>query len=93
MFIKVCLLSAYISVHKFDIIDENLENNSKRRGICVSYKSSLLFKKINIKYFYECISFELRIGSKFELTLDETHEDKPFMTVVLGDFNAKSKKW
>ena len=28
-----------------------------------------------------------------ELTLDKIHENNPFMTVVLGDFNAKSKTW
>ena len=29
----------------------------------------------------------------FELTLDKNHENNSFMTVVLGDFNAKSNNW
>ena len=29
----------------------------------------------------------------FESTLDKIHENNPFMTVVLGDFNAKSRNW
>ena len=29
----------------------------------------------------------------FELTLDEIHENNQFMTIVLGDFNAKSNNW
>ena len=29
----------------------------------------------------------------FESTLDKIHENNPFMTVVLGDFNAKSNDW
>ena len=29
----------------------------------------------------------------FELTLDKIHGNNPFMTVVLGDFNAKSNNW
>ena len=29
----------------------------------------------------------------FESTLDKIHENNPFMTVVLGDFNAKSNNW
>ena len=29
----------------------------------------------------------------FESTLDKIHENNPFMTVVLGDFNAKSSNW
>ena len=28
-----------------------------------------------------------------ELTLDRIHENDPFMTVVLGGFNAKSNNW
>ena len=143
MFTKVSLLSAYISVHKFDYIclseiylnseipsdNKNLEkpgynlvredypSNSKFGGLCVYYKSSLPFRVINVKYLQQSISFELRIGSKcckfsclywspsqtqdefetflknFELTLDKIHENNPFMTVVLGDFNAKSNNW
>ena len=143
MFTKVSLLSAYISVHKFDIIclsetylnseipsdDGNLEipgynlvredhpSNSKRGGVCVYYKNSLPFRVINVKYLQESISFELRIGGKycrfsclyrspsqtqddleaflknFELTLDKIHENNPFMTIVLGDVNAKSNNW
>ena len=27
----------------------------------------------------------------FELTLDKIHENNPFMTIALGDFNAKSR--
>ena len=143
MFTKVSLLSAYISVHKFDIIclsetylnseipsdDGNLEipgcnlvkedhpSNSKRGGVYVYYKNSLPFRVINVKYLQESISFELRKGGKccrfsylhrspsqtqdefetflknFELTLDKIHENNPFMTIVLGDFNAKSNNW
>ena len=29
----------------------------------------------------------------FELTLDKIYENNSFMTVVLGDFNAKSNNW
>ena len=29
----------------------------------------------------------------FELTLDKIHENNPFMTIVLGDFNAKFNDW
>ena len=140
---KVSLLSAFLSVQKFDIIclsetylnfktspdDDNLEIpgnniirknrpcNTKRGGVCVYYKNTLPFKLINIKYLQECITFERRIWrkcckficlyrspsqtndklksllKKFELTLDKTHEDNPFMISVLGDFNAKSKNW
>ena len=29
----------------------------------------------------------------FELSLDKIHENNPFMTIVQGDFNAKSNNW
>ena len=143
MFTKVSVLSAYMSVHKFDIIwlsetylnseipsdNENVEipgynlvredhpSNSKHGGVCVYYKSSLPLRVINVKYLQESISFELRIGSKCcrfsclyrspsqtqdefetflknsELTLEKIHENNLFMTIVLGDFNAKSNNW
>ena len=84
MYKKVSLLSAFISVHKLDIIclsetspdDYNLEipgyniirkdhpSNTKRGGVCVYYKNTLLFKIINIKYVQECITFEITIGRK-----------------------------
>ena len=30
---------------------------------------------------------------QIKLTLDKIHEISPFMTIVLGDFNAKSNNW
>ena len=97
-----------------NLVREDHPSNSKRGGVCVYYKSSLPFRVINVKYFQESISFELRIGDRccrfsclyrppsqtqdefetflkiFELTLDKIHENNLFMTIVLGDFNAKS---
>ena len=32
-------------------------------------------------------------SKNFELTLDKIHENNSFLTVVLGDFNAKSNNW
>ena len=143
IFTKVSLLSAYIYLHKFDIIclsetylnseipsdDKNLEiagynlvrkdhpSNSKRGGVCVYHKSSFPFRVSNVKYLQEFISFELMIGGKccrfsciyrspsqmqdefetflrnFEWTLDKIHENNPFMTVILGEFNVKPNNW
>ena len=36
---------------------------------------------------------EFETPKNFESTLDKIHENNPFMTVVLGDFNAKSNNW
>ena len=101
----------------YNLVREDHPSNSKRGGVWVYYKSSLLFRVINVKYLQDSISFELRIGGKcckfsclcrspsqtqdefetflknFELTLNKIHESNPFMTVVLGDVNAKSNNW
>ena len=91
----------------YNLVREDHPSNSKRGGICVYYKSSLPFRVINAKYLQESISFELRIGSKcckfsclyrspsqtqdeFETFLKNFEQ---FMTVVLGDFDAKSNNW
>ena len=37
--------------------------------------------------------FETFFLKNIELTLDKIHENNPFMTIVLGDFNAKSNNW
>ena len=69
----ICLSETYIN-SEIPSDDENLEipgynlvredHPSKRGGVCVYYKSSLPFRVINVKYFQESISFELRIRGK-----------------------------
>ena len=39
-------------------------SNTKRRGVCIYYKRSLLLRVINIGYLHECLSFDLQIGDK-----------------------------
>ena len=41
-----------------------LDGNTKRGGVCIYYKSSLLLRVINIGYLRECLIFELQIGNK-----------------------------
>ena len=81
MYKKVSLLSAFISVHKLDIIcvsetylnsetspdDDNLEilGYNIIRKDCIYYKNTLPFKIIKRKYLQECITFEIRIGRKY----------------------------
>ena len=119
----ICLSETYLNseipsddenleISGYDLVGEDHPSNSKRGGVCFSYKSSLPFRVINVKYLQEFISFELRIGGKccrfsclyrspskmqdeletflknFELILDKIHENNPFMTIALGDFNA-----
>ena len=140
---KLSLLRAYITVHKFDVIclsetyldssilhdDDNIQIagyipyrgdhplNVKRGGVCIYYKISLPLKIKNILYLQECINSEIKIKDKlcnfitlyrspnqsqddfesfinnFELNLDSAMVNNPFLTVVLGHFNAKTSLW
>ena len=97
-----------------DLFRADHPSNTKRGGVCIYYRNSLLLKILNIQYLHECINFEIRIGGKlcrlvffyrspsqsqddsesfannFELNIDVATAHNTFLTVVLGDFNAKS---
>ena len=77
----------------------------KRGGACIYYKISLPLKIKIIQYLQECINFEIKIKDKLcnfitlyrspnqyqdELNLDSIMTNNPFLTVILGEFNAKS---
>ena len=142
-FIKVSLLTAYNSIHKFDIIcpsetylnsetlsnNENLNipgynlaradhlSNTKRGGVCIYFEESLPLRLCNVSYLNECTCFETVISNKpfnfislyrspsqcsdefenfvynLDLTLDALIQKNPFLTVMIGGFNAKFNKW
>ena len=139
---KISLLTAYISIHGFDIIclpetyltsttgnnDENLKipgyiiyrvdhpSDVKRGRVCIYYKTMLPLKVLSTNFLQECINFEVSIGNKtcwfihiyrtpsqsqdefhdfltnLEMNLDDSFNSNPFLTTVIGDFNAKSNK-
>ena len=71
----ICLSETYLNseipsddenleIPGYNLVREDHSSNCKRGGVCVYYKSSLPFRVINIKYFQESNSFELRIGGK-----------------------------
>ena len=140
---KISLLTAYISIHDFDVIclsetyltsttdisDGNLKipgyimyrvdhpSDVKRGGVCIYYKTMLPLKILSTNFLQECINFEVCIGNKIcrfihlyrtpsqsqdefhdflrnlEMNLDDSFNSNPFLTTVIGDFNAKSKNW
>ena len=87
--LKVSLLEAYNTVHKYDFIcisetyfDSSVESedddlringykliqmdhpmNTKRGGVCMYYKESLVVKMINISYLQECLLCEVVIDN------------------------------
>ena len=142
-FIKVSLLIAYNSIHKYDIIyssktyldsstvlgDDSLEipgynlvpcdhsTNTKRGGVCVYYKLYLPLKVLNMKHLQECLNIEFSIGQKIcrlilpyrspsqnpeefntflnnlESNLQTVSFSNSFLTILIGDFNAKCASW
>ena len=93
-------------------------SSGNRRGdVCIYYEESLTIKMLNINYLQECISFDLKLGSKLftivslyrsqsqsadeienflnklNLAIESITQKNPFLTVGIGDFNARSSKW
>ena len=71
----VCLIATYldslfiVNDEKLVILGNNLvrcdhPTNSKRGGVCIYYKDSLLLKITDIQYLQEYINFHLTIGNK-----------------------------
>lgn len=67
---------------------------------CISFELRAGGKCCKSTYLYRSpslmqVEFEtfFRVLKNFELTLDKILESNPFMTIILGDFNAKSKNW
>ena len=48
----------------YNLIRSDHPSNSKRAGVCIYYKSTLLLRVLNIYYLQESTRFELKIGDK-----------------------------
>ena len=46
------------------LIRSDHPSNTKRGGVCVYYRSSLLLRVVNIGHLNECLSFELQLAMK-----------------------------
>ena len=141
-FIKVWLLTAYNSIHKFDIFclpekylnseiflnDENSNipdynliradhlSNIKVGEVCIYFRESLPLRLYNVSCLKEWICLKLfsnklcnfislyrspgRYSEQIEnflynldLTLEALIQNNLFLTVMIGDFNAKFNKW
>ena len=53
-----------LQISGYTLIRSDHPSNTKRGGVCIYYKSSLLLRVINIGYLHEYLSFELQIGDK-----------------------------
>ena len=139
---KIPFLTAYTSIHYFDIIclsetyltfttdinDKNLKipgyimyevdhpSEVKRSEACIYYKSVMPLKVLSTNFLKGYINLEKSIRSKMcwfihfcrtpsqsqdefhdfltnlDINLDEFFKSNPFLTTVIGDFNAKSNK-
>ena len=106
-----------MNVPGYNLIRADHLSNTKRGGVCICFKESLRLRLYNVRYFIECICFEIVISNKlsnfiscyrspsqssneFEnfvyvlnLTLEALTQKNLFLTVIVGDFNAKFSKW
>ena len=95
------LISEIVSDNKnlekpgYNLVREDHPSNSKRGGVCICYKSSLLFRVINVRYLQESISFELRIGAKcckFSFLCSSPYQTQDEFETFLKDFKLTLDK-
>ena len=60
---------------------------------CINFEMKIGDKLCNFVALYRSPSQSQDEFEKFELNLDTVSANNPFLTVVLGDFNAKSNLW
>ena len=94
-----------LAVSGYNLIRSSHTPNNKRGGVYIYYKNFLPLRVLSIQYLQECINFELNIGGNIcnfislyrspsqELNLETLCQNNPFLILLIGDLNAKSKNW
>ena len=92
--------------YKFDRADH--PNNVKRGRVCIYDKESFMVRLTNLPYLQEALLIELNDQNKkiinnseefesfltnFEHLLSDINARKPSVSVILGNFNARSTTW
>ena len=90
-----------VDIQEYNLVCADHPDNTKRGGVCIYYKESLPVRVINLPYFKEALLLEMSFNkNQFELllsnlenVLSEINKRKPSLSVVTGDFNARSSSW
>ena len=90
-----------VDIQEYNLVRADHPDNTKRGGVCIYYKESLPVRVINLPYFKEALLLEMSFNkNQFELllsnlenALSEINKRKPSLSVVTGDFNARSSSW
>ena len=106
-----------LRINGFKLIRMNHPLNTKRGGVCMYYKESLVVKMINISDLRECLLCEVMIDNirgrialiyrspsqnslevqhfltGFEQLIISVEGFTPNSSVLLGDYNARSRSW
>ena len=53
-----------MEIPSYELFRADHSSNTKRGGICIFYRNSLLLKIPNIQYLQKCFNFETGIGGK-----------------------------
>ena len=74
-----------IDIHGYNLVRADHPDNTKRGGVCSYYKESLPVWVITLPYFKEALLVEM--------SFNNINKRKPSLSVVNGDFNARSSSW
>ena len=98
-----------MAISGYNLIRSDHPSNNKRGGVCIYYKNFLPLRVLSIQYLqvgckicnfislYRSRSQTQDESEKFidnlELNLETLCQNNPFLIVLIGDLNAKSKNW
>ena len=85
-----------LSIEGYSITRPDHPSNTKRRGVCIYYNDKISVRQMSNIHLPECLACEIVIGnfllSLVNLLCNIRIKD-PAFTILLGDFNARSKSW
>ena len=89
-----------LEIDRYNLVRADHPNDTKRGGVCIYYKESLPVRTINLSYFEEALLLEITYHNKkiivsviLEKLVSDINNREPALSIITGDFNAKSQSW
>ena len=89
-----------LEIDRYNLVCADHPNDTKRGGVCIYYKESLPVRTINLSYFEEALLLEITYHNKkiivsviLEKLVSDINNSEPALSIITGDFNAKSQSW
>ena len=89
-----------LEIDRCNLVRAHHPNDTKRGGVCIYYKEPLPVRTINLSCFEEALLLEITYDNKkiivsviLEKLVSDINNSEPALSIITGDFNAKSQSW